>query len=895
MPDWRYPIERRLDGLRIAPEREREIVDELSQHLDDRYNELRAGGATEDVARREALAELDDADLVRELTGIERSRTGEPLALGAGANRRGLLGGVWRDLRFGARLLVKDRVASLVVVFTLALAIAANAIVFGFADLLILRPLPLGNAKDLVTIFGVDRRSGSNRERLSIADYLDLTRQATSFVDVAADRSDEASLTGAGDPLAVVVSVVTPNIFSTWDLGPFAGRTFLRDEGTPGRMNVTVLSHRFWTAHFAADPTIIGRAVTINGESHTVVGVLTPAIEIGDLADIDLWLPLDTSRAAETRNERPLTLYALRPPGVTLDAINAELTTIGERLQRADPLNHADWRLHAMTLRESTVGASTWIYLALLGVVTMLVLVVACANVATVMLARASARRKEIALRLALGATRGRLVRQLLAEGFIVGCVSGAFGLVLGYAGLVAFRLASPESYFQRLTLNGNLLAFACALSLLAPLLFAVMPALQSSRPDLTEDLKDGGRDASDSLRGNRRRAILVVAQVGFALAVLFVAGLVVRTVNALEHVPVGFTFENILTTRVRFDPPAYRSDEVRRRTVESILERLSAIPGLSAAAATYRLPLIDGEARRRFTIIGRAPATIADLPSAFEVETLGDYPHALGVTLLEGRMWRVDDATRAVAVVNREAVHRYWPGESPVGAHIAMVDAGGEQTGEPIEIIGVIENVLSSAVTQPPPPRLYRPLGGRSLASVVFIARAHDDSGATAPAVRDVLRDVDRNLAVSQVLTFTSQIASFRRTYELIVALFVGFAAIGLIIAVTSVYGVTAFAVNQRRHEIGVRMALGATGGDVIRLFVGRSSRLIAAGLVVGIVAGWAIGRAMDSVLVGTSATDPATFVTVIALLVASGVAASLVPAWSAVSIDPIAVLKNE
>jgi putative ABC transport system permease protein len=276
-------------------------------------------------------------------------------------------------------------------------------------------------------------------------------------------------------------------------------------------------------------------------------------------------------------------------------------------------------------------------------------------------------------------------------------------------------------------------------------------------------------------------------------------------------------------------------------------------------------------------------------------VETLGDYPQALGVPLIEGRMWRVEDSARPVAVVNREAARRYWPGQSPIGAHITMVDASGQAGGEPIEVIGVVGNVLSYAVTQPPAPRLYRPLAGRSLANPSFIVRARDDSGALAPAVREALWGVDRDLAVSEVRTFNSQISSIRRTYDLLVALFTGFAGIGLIVAVTGVYGVTAFSVNQRRHEIGVRVALGATAGDVVRFILIRTLRLVAAGVLLGAAAGLGLGRTMGSVLVGTSPSDPATWATVIGLLVVSGLAASLVPAWSAVSIDPIAVLKRE
>ncbi|OLE82694.1 MAG: hypothetical protein AUF76_08520 [Acidobacteria bacterium 13_1_20CM_2_65_9] len=529
----------------------------------------------------------NDADLVRELTGIEPARA-EPLALGAAASTGGFIGGLWQDLRFGARLLVKNRGASLVVIITLALAIAANAIVFGFADLLLLRPLPIDNADRVVTIYGVDRRLGHNREWLSISDYLELRRQATSLADVSAMTTRQASLVGAGEPRAVMVNFVTTNVLSTWGLAAFSGRTFLPDEGTPGRANVAILSHRFWTAHFAADPAAVGRTLTVNGERCTVVGVLSPNIEIGDLGEIDLWLPLDTTQAWESRSERVAEVFALRRPETTLEQVNAELTTISDRLRRADPLNHVDWQLRAMTIREATVGATTWIILALLGVVTLLVLVVACANIATVMLARASARRKEIALRLALGATRGRLVRQLLSEGMLLGLASGACGLGFAYAGLTAFKLLSPDSFFQRLAVNGNLLAFA-------------------------------------------------------------------------------------------------------------------------------------------------------------------------------------------------------------------------------------------------------------------------------------------------------------------IMGMFVGFASIGLIVAVAGVYGVTAFSVNQRGHEIGVRMALGATAANVVSLFISRSLRLILIGVAVGVAAGWAMGRTMNSILVETSPSDPATYTTVIGLIVMSGLVTSLVPASRAVSIDPIAVLKRE
>src|SRR6185295_10859694 len=523
----------------------------------------------------------------------------------------------------------------------------------------------------------------------------------------------------------------TANLFHLWNVAPVAGRLLLPGEDVPGRNQVVVLAHHFWKAHFASDPAIVGRAITLNGRSYGVVGVVTPEIEIGYFDSIDVWLPLDTSVAG--RDERSLTVQGLLKPGATLEGVNAELATIGQRLQHAYPATNAGLTLRAVSLRDSTVGKSTWILLTLLIVVVGLVLLVACANVATVTLARGSARRREMAVRVALGATRARLLRQLVSEGLLLGLASGALGLLLAYGGLSAFRALSSESFFQRLEINVNLLTFAFLLSVVTPILFGVLPALQSSNPSLNEDLKDGGRDQSSSVRGIRSRATLLVAQVAFALSVLIVSGLIVRSVIAVERVPLGMNHDGLLAMRVRFDPPTFDDDGARFRAVESILDRLAAVPGVAAAAAMSAFPVVDAEPLRQFTIAGRPAPRAGEAPWAAEAAVFGDVGPVMALPLLEGRAWQPGDraSSWAVALVNREAVRRYWPARSPVGERITMLDAEGHAAGPSIEIVGVVDNVIGSDLSEPPPPRIYRPLAARPLVSVAFLVRASGDPAA--------------------------------------------------------------------------------------------------------------------------------------------------------------------
>src|SRR5262245_47551946 len=494
---WRDEIRRRLAGLRLAPEREQEVIEEISQHLDDRYRELCLGGADDSRAIREALDELDEADLVRELAGVEREVRSEPLSIGSGdtsPRRTGALSGFWHDVRFGARLLGKDPSVALVIIFTLALAIAANTIVFGLADLLLLRPIPVKNASRLAAIFAADERSITSRDPLSIPQYRDVANETGPFESVAVMGARQYSMTGSGEPQAVIALLATANTFTTLGLDAERGRTFLPGEDLPGRSNVAVLSHHFWIARFNADPDVLGRTLTLNGVAHTVVGVLTPAIEVGSLSQVDIWLPFETGSFTARQRDRDLAEYGLLRDGQTIESTNAALATLTSRLRRAYPVTDGQLQLRALSMRDATVSADTPLMLALGGIVVALVLLLACANVGTVMQARATARQREIALRLALGATRPRLVRQLISEGVCLGILAGIVGVLLAVAAVPGLRLLTSDRYVQMLDINPNVVAFAALLSMATPVLFGVMPALQSSRADLNEGLKDSTR-----------------------------------------------------------------------------------------------------------------------------------------------------------------------------------------------------------------------------------------------------------------------------------------------------------------------------------------------------------------------------------------------------------------
>jgi len=901
MPDrspWGDEIRRRIEGLRLAPAREAEVIEELSQHLDDRYRELSLGGAEHEDAVRDSLAELDDTDLVRELAGVEHDIAREPLPIGGAATALSStpLAGLWHDVRFGARLLMKDKGVTFVVVVTLAVAIAANTIVFSLTDLLWFKPLPVANAPRLAAIFAGDERSATNRDPLSVPQYRDVVRQSTAFTSVAAMFGRQFSLTGAGEPQPVIALLATANVFTTLGLEPVLGRTFLPGEDDPGRSTVVVLSHRFWSARFHGDRDVVGRTLVLNGAPHTVVGVLTPAIEAGTLGQVDLWLPFDATTATTRQRDRDLAVYGLLRDGQSIESANADLAAVAERLRRDYPVTDGRLQIQALSMRDANVSSDTPTLLTMAGVVVAAVLLLACANVGTMMQARASTRQREIALRLALGATRARLVRQLISEGAFLGVISGVAGVALAAAAVPGLRLLTSDRYTQTLDISGNTVIFAAVLSIVTPVLFGIVPAWQSSRPNLNEDLKEAAR-IGPSKRLHRRRSTLVVAQVALALTALIVSGLVVRTVFARQAVPLGIASNDVLCVRVRFDPPKYTDDGSRVRALDGVLARVTALPGIDAVAATTRVPVFDPEPQRQFTIVGRANPP-GDIPWAVEATMTSRFREVMKLPVLDGRTFTDEDraSSARVAVISREAVKRYWPGQSPIGQRITLLNGAGDPTGEPIAIVGVVDDVKGAALTAAAPPRVYFPLAQRVGDSVVFTVRTVRDTSLMAALIRNALRAEDADLALSEIRPLDAMLATqLFRPFHLVVALFGAFAAIGLVLALTGVYGVAAFSVGQRRHEIGIRLALGATSAEVTRLVVARSFRPIGIGLVLGALGGWGAASVMRGLLFGTTALDPSIYTTVIGLLALGGFAASFVPARRAAASDPAFVLKQE
>ena len=792
---------------------------------------------------------------------------------------------VLRDIRAGGRLLLKSPGYAAVVALTLALAIGANTIIFSFADLFLLRPLPLGDPARIVRLYSVDTQRGIQRERTSLPDFLDWRAGTTAFEEMAAFHQTGYTLTGSGDPLRVTALRATANMPAMWQLKTVAGRTLLPGEDAPGAPKVAVLSHRFWKEHFASDGGVVGRTLMLNGEPYTVVGVLTDEIEIGNMIAIRSVAGAPGGRRRRVAQRRVLSVSARLKRGATRDQAAGQLRTVAQRLERDFPATNAGWSASALTLRESIAGPNAWMILLLLIIVVVFVLIIACANVANMMLARATARSREMAVRLALGASRLRLVAQLDEREPPARGRRRCAG-----ARRRARRPQGDSGRVERAVLQDARHQRACARVRHRPLALRAArvqhPARAAGVARRSQRRAERGRaPRRGGRRGRRSRAVLVVSQLALALMLLVVAGLITKTIAAVEHVPTGIDPSHVLTLQVQLDLPKYPDAARAGVFAEQFVERLRALPGVRAAAVTNRLPLIDPEPAERFRVQGQPIGTAKDTPWAHAVAVGGDYLNVFNIRLSAGRTFSARDngAAPNVAMINREAARRYWGSVAPIGSRIEMVSDHSEHSDHDeramVEIVGIVEDVKTSELTDPMAPRIYRPLAQRPDRAVALAVRTDGDPAQLGQPVRAAIRSADADLAVSRIQPLTALLFDTFRENRVLLGMFVAFALVALLMSGAGLYGVTAYAVSQRTQEIGIRMALGATAGDVLRMIGAQNARLVGVGAILGVLGGLGLGSLMRGILYGVEAADPATFAGVLAILTAVALSRAICP----------------
>lgn len=796
-----------------------------------------------------------------------------------------------QDLHYGVRIVRRQPGVSFIIVLTLALAIGANTVIFSFANILLLKPLPIRDQDTVAWIFMMDPQRGGTRGTMSIPDLLDYRESLRSFQSIAGTSPGSYTMTGRGDAVPLTASRVTANIMDVWGLSTVAGRGFLPGEDAPGAAKVVVLSHQFWQRQFGGDRSLVNQALTLNGQPHTVVGVLTPDVEIGNLSLIDVWTPA-TLDPTLPRDERKMRVSGRLAPGVVFEQADTEVREVSRRLERDHPRTNTGWTARLARTREAMTGTETWLVLSLLVLVVVFVLLIACANIANLVLARATGRRRELAVRAALGASRMRVVRQLLTESILLGLLGGTFGLAVAYAGLVLIRGAAYEPFFKLVVIDRNALLFTTLLSLASPLIFSLIPAFQASRTDVNETLKESTLRAGGGGRGRRSRSVLVVSQLALAMMLLIVAGLMVRTMIALSRTPLGFDPAGVLIARIQLPDWRYTTDAPVIAHVDRLLGRVAALQGVRNVAATDRLPVLGSEATQFASIEGYAAPRPEDRPWAVPVIVTDRFFATTGITIVAGRAFTAQDvaASEPVAVVNSEMARRYWGGPArAVGGRVTLEREGGR----PARVIGVSGSV-KRADLRGSNPQIYLPFQQRPIRAMSLIIRAAD-AEALASAVRGEIRQLDADVAVHELRTLDDAFADELSSIRVLLGLFVAFAVLALLLAASGLYGVISYSVTQRFQEIGIRMALGAVPRDIGRLIIRQTLMLVAVGTAVGLAGGAAIARTTSSLLYDVSPNDPFTYVGVAVVLIAVAAAAVIVPVRRAVRVDPLHALRTE
>ena len=806
------------------------------------------------------------------------------------------------DLRQAIRLLRQSPAFTTVCVLALAVGIGANTAIFSMVNAVLLRDLQFKAPEELVWIWST--RPDRDKAFFSIPNFLNYREQMRSVQEITAFAHWGANLTEGSNPERLAGVRVTTNAFQMLGIDAAAGRCLLPEDGTPTAQRTVLLSNALWQRRFAGERGVVGKSITLNGDSYTVVGVLPAAFRFPG-AEIDVAIPLvfETHPRRAERTTNFLRVLARMKPGATPQQVQSEMASICRALQQEHPLENAkNTAPRILPLRQEIVGTSSTSLFMLLGAVG-LVLLIACSNLANLLLSRASIRRKEMAIRAALGASRKRLVRQLLVETGLLALLGAALGLLLAWQGTALLARLGPQTLprAHEIDIDGRVLAFTLFASAVSVLIFGLIPALQATKVDLNEALQGTGKGAADAGKREGTRSLLVVSEIALSLVLLVTAALLVKSFLRLQEISPGFESDNVLLTTLSLPAPKYSDRGAVTLFFDKLLPRLETLPGVRSVGATNVVPLSQMNVRNDFTIAGRPPLTVAENPGAQSRWVSTDYFHAMGIPVIRGRVFTPQDNADApgVVVVDEALARQHWPNENPVGEHLLLQDSPEPRE---VEIVGVAASVRHFTLDEEPLPTYYTPLAQIVPGAVSFFAgncsltiQTASNPLALEAAVRRELQGVDKDVPMANTKTMAQVLATSigaRRFNLLLLGLFSG---VAVLLAVTGVYAVMAYSVMRRQQEIGIRIALGAQARDIVRLVLGRGARLVVIGVIVGTAGAVGSTRLVSSLLFGVSALDPIVFAMAAALLALVGISASYLPARRATAVDPIVALRNQ
>ncbi|HET9373050.1 MAG TPA: ABC transporter permease [Vicinamibacterales bacterium] len=901
MRDWQAFVRDRLALPDLTPAREARVVRELAAQLEDFYRDALARGLGADEADAYACDQIRDwarmasdvrrANVHHLIPRLDRLADLLPSPPSTPISRVStmIIANAPRDIRHAIRQLFKTPAFTLVAVLTLALGIGATTAIFSVVNGVLLRPLPFSMPDQLVRVHEVVPQYGTFS--VAPANFLDWRQQQTVFSRIAAYSSASATFTDGETAERIPGAQVSWDLIELLGVGPARGAGFTAAQDAPGANRVLVISHGLWQRRFGGDPGVVGRTVTVNGQPMTILGVMPEGFYFPSRA-AEFWQPIAINPANPTRGGHFLGVVARMKPDVALEQARAEMKAIAERLAVQYPESSANESAEVVLLHEQIVGAIRPALITLLGAVAVVVLI-ACANVANLLLVRASVRDKEVAIRAALGAGRGRIVLQMLAESVVLSVTGGLLGLLLAYLAITPIQALGAGSIprVADIAIEGRVLAFALAASVLTGLLFGVVPAWHAARSGLGAILKDSSR-SSTAASGQWIRNGLLVGEVALSIVLLVGAALLLRSFARLTSVDPGFRPENVLAFQVSLPPATYNENPKRIAFFDSLLERLTSTPGIAAAGMVQTIP-IRGSYVLSVGVQGRPPAKPGEEASANHRVVTPDYFKTLGIPLQRGRTFTPQDSDtgKPVAVVDEAFVKRHFPNEDPIGHGLNI----GNGTNVPYEIVGVVGNVHHGGLDAVPAPSMYVPYKQDVFSTMWVVARTPGDPTLLTGPVRQTLRQLDPALpaySITPLATVVSDSVAQRRFSMLLLALF---ALIALFLAAVGLYGVVAYTVSQRTREIGLRMAIGAAPGQVLRMVIGGGMKLALVGVILGLAGAVALARLVETLLFDVASIDPMSYAGTAALLLVVAMLACYFPARRAMRVDPLIALQSE